>query len=131
MSGAKFKVGDRVKSTPTVVPARFANLSGSVVSAGDGGVMIVPDGEDDQVRFSEDELISLSERRDATDPNHYKFGDVEVRQISGYLTGFGAQALQYVARATRMDGQNKGDAVEDLRKAVRFIEWEIERLEAE
>lgn len=65
----------------------------------------------------------------AVDPNHYKFGDVEVRQISAHLTSFGGQALQYIARATRLDGNNKGDSVEDLKKAKRLIEWEIERME--
>ena len=68
---------------------------------------------------------------DAIDPNYYKFpGGVEVRQISAHLTGFGAQALQYIARSTRLDGNNKGDQIENLRKSIRFIEWEIERLEA-
>lgn len=67
---------------------------------------------------------------DAIDPNYYKFpGGVEVRQISAHLTGFGAQALQYIARSTRLDGNNKGDKIENLRKSIRFIEWEIERLE--
>jgi len=61
---------------------------------------------------------------------YYDFpGGVEVRQISAHLTGFGAQALQYVARSTRLDGKNKGDVVSDLRKAIDFITWEIERLQ--
>lgn len=77
-----------------------------------------------------DELTELL-THDPVDPKHYQFpSGVEVRQISGYLTGFGAQALQYVARATRMDDSNKGDRIEDLRKSIKFIEWEIERLEA-
>lgn len=78
-----------------------------------------------------DELTELL-THDPVDPKHYQFpSGVEVRQISGYLTGFGSQALQYVARATRMDDGNKGDRIEDLRKSIKFIEWEIERLEAE
>lgn len=63
--------------------------------------------------------------------SYYDFpGGVEVRQISAHLTGFGAQALQYVARATRLDGKNKGDVVSDLTKAIDFISWEIERIES-
>lgn len=63
---------------------------------------------------------------------YYDFpGGVEVRQISAHLTGFGAQALQYVARATRLDGKNKGDVISDLTKAIDFIRWEIERLQGE
>lgn len=63
------------------------------------------------------------------DPDHYKFpGGIEVRQISAHLTSFGGQALQYIARSTRLDGKNKGDSVENLRKAIAFLNWEIERL---
>lgn len=68
---------------------------------------------------------------DAIDPGYYQFpGGHEVRHISAHLTGFGSQALQYVARSTRLDGKNKGDTVENLQKAVRFLEWEIERIKA-
>lgn len=63
-------------------------------------------------------------------PTYYCFPKgVEVRGISSYLTGNGAQALQYIARSTRLDGNNKGDTVENLRKAIMFLEFEIERLE--
>lgn len=67
---------------------------------------------------------------DATDPNHYKFpGGAEVRHISEWLTANAAQALQYIARSSRIDGQNKGDAREDLLKARKFIDFELERLD--
>lgn len=62
-------------------------------------------------------------------PNYYLFpSGVEVRHISSYLTSNGGQALQYIARSTRLDGNNKGDQVENLRKAIMFCEFEIERL---
>lgn len=81
------------------------------------------------------ELVERSSpfpRSDNVNPNHYKFpGGAEVKDISGHLTSFGGQALQYIARATRLDGNNKGEAVEDLKKALRFVQWEIERLEAQ
>lgn len=68
---------------------------------------------------------------DAIDPGYYTFpGGVEVRSISAHLTSFGGQALQYIARSTRLDGNNKGDTVENIRKAIKFLEWEIERLES-
>lgn len=64
-------------------------------------------------------------------PSYYDFPNgVQVRDISAHLTSFGGQALQYVARATRLDGNNKGEAVKDLQKALDFIQWEIDRLEA-
>ena len=63
---------------------------------------------------------------------YYKFPNgVSVRDISSHLTGNGAQALQYVARSCRLDGNNKGDSVADIRKAIDFLNWEIERLEGE
>lgn len=68
--------------------------------------------------------------QDTVDPNHYKFpGGAEVRHISEWLTANAAQALQYIARSSRIDGQNKGDASEDIRKAIRFLEFELERLD--
>lgn len=65
----------------------------------------------------------------AVDPDYYDFpGGVQVKDISAHLTSFGGQALQYIARSTRLDGMNKGKQVTDLRKAIKLIEWEIERL---
>ena len=69
---------------------------------------------------------------DPISPSYYQFPNgVQVRDISRYLTSFGGQALQYVARSTRLDGNNKGDRIENLRKAIEFIQWEIERIEEE
>lgn len=66
---------------------------------------------------------------DPVNPNHYRFpGGIELNSITKHLTGNGAQAVQYVARATRLDGSNKGDLVEDLKKAQWFIESEIQRI---
>lgn len=68
--------------------------------------------------------------RDTINPNHYQFpGGVEVIHISQWLTSNSAQALQYIARSSRIDGLNKGDTVEDLKKAIRFLNQEISRLE--
>lgn len=64
------------------------------------------------------------------DPHHYKFpGGAEVIHISQWLTANAAQALQYIARSSRIDGKNKGDASEDIRKAITFLEFELKRLE--
>lgn len=68
---------------------------------------------------------------DAISPSVYQFPNgVEVRDISAHLTSFGGQAVQYIARSTRLDGIVKGKPVEDLKKAIQLLEWEIERLEA-
>lgn len=61
---------------------------------------------------------------------YYKFPDgVQVWDISRHLTGNGAQAVQYIARATRLDGKNKGEVISDLRKARGMILDEICRIE--
>lgn len=63
-------------------------------------------------------------------PPHYKFSNgAEVIDITENLTSNGGQAVQYIARSTRLDGNNKGDVLEDLRKARWFIDREIERVE--
>lgn len=68
----------------------------------------------------------------AVDPDHYKFPNgAEVIQISQWLTANIAQASQYLARSSRIDGKNKGDTLEDLEKAKVFIDFEIARLKGQ
>lgn len=62
-------------------------------------------------------------------PDYYRFGDVQVMDISRYLSSNGGQAVQYIARSTRLDGRNKGEMVKDLKKAIDMISDEISRLE--
>lgn len=61
-------------------------------------------------------------------PRYYKFGTVEVKDISRHLTSNGGQAVQYIARSTRLDGDNKGELVSDLYKAIDMILDEIDRI---
>lgn len=125
-----FKVGDRV-CTKTKEP-QYDGLVGEVMGTASNGDFIVTvskyPGYTSTLPFKEYELYL--EPVVAKQSSYYDFpGGVEVRQISAHLTGFGAQALQYVARATRLDGKNKGDVISDLTKAIDFIRWEIERIE--
>ena len=61
--------------------------------------------------------------------DYYRFpGGFEVLDISRHLTSNGGQAVQYVARSTRIDGNNKGEVVRDLEKAIDLIADEIERV---
>lgn len=78
------------------------------------------------------ELISSGtvEENNAVSPNVYKFPNAEVRDISAHLTSFGGQAVQYVARATRLDGLVKGKPEQDIEKAIQVLQWELERLQA-
>lgn len=71
-------------------------------------------------------------KSNAVDPDHYKFPNgAEVIQISQWLTANVAQAAQYLARSSRIDGKNKGDTLEDLEKAKVFIDFEIARLKGD
>lgn len=69
---------------------------------------------------------------DPTNPDYYKFPNgAETIDITEWLSGCGAQAVQYIVRATRTDGKVKGDPIEDLTKALWFVRREIDRLTAQ
>ena len=59
-------------------------------------------------------------------PPHYteQVPGVECKDVIGYFPGHIAAAMKYLWRH-----QSKGRPVEDLRKAIEFITFEIERLE--
>lgn len=65
-------------------------------------------------------------------PNYYLLPNgVEVGDITDYLTSNGGQAVQYIARSCRIDGQHKGERIKDLEKAKDMIDREIKRLNRE
>ena len=69
---------------------------------------------------------------DETNPDHYRnFSyNTEVIDITENLSFNGGNAVKYLARATRADGQTKHDnPLTDLRKAKWYVEREIDRLE--
>lgn len=141
----KFKVGDVVKIT-----------SGDSYNGGSGTISFVyddlnpsylldgsrEDGEEfEHLAFSEEELVyaeseSVTESVSVTEsllssvPNYYLLPTgIQVIDVTRWLTGNAAQAVQYIARSSRVDEVYKGDRVKDLRKALDFINNEIERLE--
>lgn len=61
--------------------------------------------------------------------DYYKFGDVQVIDISRHLTSNAGQAVQYIARSCRLDGNNKGEVESDLRKAIDFLKDELRRVD--
>jgi hypothetical protein len=69
---------------------------------------------------------------DAINPSHYKDGwsdGAELISITENLTGNGSQAVQYIARSTRLDESLiKGNPIEDLEKALWFVKRELKRL---
>lgn len=63
---------------------------------------------------------------DAITPDHYKFGNVQVIDIIKYLPFNEGNVIKYVARADR-----KGNKLEDLRKAQKYLNLAIEIAEEE
>lgn len=62
---------------------------------------------------------------DPVDPDHYKFGNAEVIEIVRHLGFLEGNVVKYVARAER-----KGNRLEDLKKARKYLDWAIEDAEA-
>lgn len=141
----KFKVGDRVRLVgdawatydgyddevefdPDAIYTVDEVDAGGDVYAGNAGVVWY--GHQHQAPWGYE--VELVEGTDPTSPAHYAFpGGAEVIDISQWLTSNAAQALQYIARSSRIDGKNKGDTVEDLLKAKVFIDFELKRLGAQ
>ena len=71
---------------------------------------------------------------DAINPNHYKgfSNGAEVIDIAEHLTFNAGNVVKYAARAGRLDESlNKNDAegrIEDMKKARKYLDREIERL---
>lgn len=76
---------------------------------------------------------AYKQNTDPVNPDYYKgfSNGAEVIDISEHLTGNGSQAVQYIARATRIDGKVKGNPKEDLRKARWLLDRELARLGGE
>lgn len=147
-----FKVGDKVKLTGE---SWTADLKGTVQTIdgislhGNPKFTSEEDGWDWYIMPSfEAELVkdsrSLAEKRAddrkvleeasrpwRTAPDYYKFPhDVQTTDISMHLNSNGGQAVGYISRSTRIDGQNKeDDPRESLRKAIDLIQMEIYRLD--
>ena len=69
----------------------------------------------------------------AVSPNYYKgfTNGAQPIDITEHLTGNAAQAVQYLARACRVDGVVKSDPIEDIDKAIWFCQRERSRLKRE
>ena len=63
-------------------------------------------------------------------PAYYLMPDgvTQVADVSRHLSSNGGQAVQYIARATRLDGTYKGNRLQDLAKAVDMLEDEMKRI---
>ena len=83
---------------------------------------------------SDEKLKKLAESSEKTDavshPAHYNMGGIEVIdaiEAWGFGEGFNRGcAIKYIARAGR---KGKDTEIQDLRKAIQYLQFEIERLE--
>lgn len=92
--------------------------------------------EDDELgnilSFKPEETPTPAPIMDETNPEHYQnfSHNTEVIDITENLSYNAGNAVKYLARATRTDGQTKHEnPLTDLRKAKWYVEREIERLE--
>lgn len=103
-------------------------------------------GEPSQVTITNEALKRLSDavgeelmpvpESTATSPSYYQYpGGIQMRDITRWHTGNGAQAIQYIGRATRFDLVTKSHSeegrIEDIDKAINFLEDEKKRLKGE
>lgn len=68
----------------------------------------------------------MSASEDPINPSHYKFGKSEVIDIVENLTYNKGNAVKYLSRSGR---KAIADEVEDLKKALWYVQREIDRLE--
>ena len=60
-------------------------------------------------------------------PEHYHLPNgLEVKDVIGHMTFFRASAIKYIFRAGK---KSKEKEIEDLRKAIQNLEFEIKRIE--
>ena len=92
--------------------------------------------EDDELgnilSFKSEEAPTPTKTVDETNPEHYRdfSNNTEVIDIAENLSYNAGNAVKYLSRATRTDGQTKHEnPLTDLRKAKWYVEREINRLE--
>lgn len=92
--------------------------------------------EDDELgnilSFKPEETPTPAPIMDETNPEHYQnfSHNTEVIDITENLSYNAGNAIKYLARATRIDGQTKHEnPLTDLRKAKWYVDREIDRLE--
>lgn len=131
-------VYDRHKDVGKWVAADTHDRRAAQMSDGMGQPALLPDYEPyyytirikSSASFAEGIEVNIS---DPVNPNHYQgfSNGAEVIDVTENLTFSAGNAVKYLSRAGRIDGQNKGAILEDLRKAAWYVAREIDRIEAQ
>lgn len=68
---------------------------------------------------------------DPINPPHYQgfSNGAEVIDLTENLSYNAGNAVKYLCRAGRLDGKNKGNVLEDLKKSLWYVTREIERID--
>lgn len=138
-----FKVGDWVRTLNEIADVPKGTI-GIISEAGRKSIYPLtvdfPDEQDMPVTPGEIELVEAAPVARVEDlmtplsdpvehPNYYVLPNGrETIEISQWLTSAGGQAVQYIVRATRLDGVHKGERVQDIDKAIYWLNIERERL---
>lgn len=82
-----------------------------------------------RVKSSEDVSSEVKKDKDAINPGHYRgfTNGTQVIDVTKFMNFNGGNAMKYLARSCRLDGSNKGAVLEDLNKALWYVDCEINR----
>lgn len=106
----------------------MARLALPAIATIDGAAQSAPAEEPDGDADYADDLEGV--------PAYYLMpdGKTQVKDVAQHLTGNAAQAVQYVVRSSRLDGNNKSNdragRLQDLKKAADMIVAEVQRVAA-
>lgn len=89
--------------------------------------------ESEELTFSVEDVAatvakSFGSLASAVSPDHYRFGNSQVIDITRHLPFPEGNVIKYVARSGRKDPEKR---IEDLEKARQYLKWAIENAQAE
>ncbi|MFF5433442.1 DUF3310 domain-containing protein [Streptomyces griseofuscus] len=128
----KFKAGDKVQ----ILSGPWSGCTGEVITTGSAVTLPYPygvrfrdpKGQSRQQAFAESELEAQITSDNVNNPSHYTWlpGGLEVIDLTEHLMSNRGNVVKYVCRAGR---KNPDAELEDLQKALWYLQREISRVE--
>lgn len=122
---SKFKVGDLVEvNKDCLMEDVTRGARGHVLEPQTSAEYVsvdIPTGDDDHTLFLEGELDLVATDDNVNHPDHYKWLPVEAIEITEHFNFCMGNALKYILRA-----DHKGKPVEDISKAIWYLQRELE-----
>jgi hypothetical protein len=130
----KFKVGDKIRLGNGEAAEIHQIIAGSSLER-TRHVLKYTDGEIGAAHWFEEELESYEAEPsvpDAISPKHYSEGMPDGIEVIDIIRAQGWDKNFYLANAAKylLRSEHKGSKVEDLKKLMVYVQWEIDRLEA-